>query len=80
MIRKNLIRPCRVDWEDYTYGKYPLLYNANIYFGCQHDCVYCYSKKMMFWKRPWREAEAVENAVELAEKEVKRKEHGRIMF
>jgi len=80
MIRKTLIRPCRVDWEDHTGGEYPLLYNCNIYFGCQHDCSYCYSKKMMYWKRPWREAEPVENAVELARKEVKRKKLGRIMF
>ncbi len=79
MKRKSLLNRSGVDWGDHT-GRYPILYNANIYYGCQYDCQYCYSRKIYYWKDPWREAEPVENAVELAGKEVKRKEPGRIMF
>ncbi len=37
MRRKSLLNLSGVDWEDHT-GKYPLLYCANIYYGCQHNC------------------------------------------
>jgi len=78
MRRKSLINISKVDWEDHS-GRYPLLYNCNIYYGCQHNCRYCY-RKIYYWKKNWREAEPVENAVELARKEIKRKKPGRIMF
>lgn len=77
--RKSLINISKVDWEDHS-GRYPLLYNCNIYFGCQHNCRYCYSRKIYRWKKNWRDAESVGNAVELARKEIKRKKPGRIMF
>jgi len=79
MRRKSLINVSKVDWEDHS-GRYPLLYNCNIYYGCQHNCRYCYSRKIYYWKKNWREVEPVENAVELARKEIKRKKPGRIMF
>jgi len=79
MRRKSLINISKVDWEDHS-GRYPLLYNCNIYYGCQHNCRYCYSRRIYYWKKNWREAEPVENAVELARKEIKRKKPGRIMF
>ena len=79
MKRKSLLNRSGVDWGDHT-GRYLILYNANIYYGCQHDCQYCYSKKIYYWKRPWTDAEPVDNAVELTRREVKHKEQGRIMF
>jgi len=51
MRRKSLLNLSGVDWEDHT-GKYPLLYCANIYYGYQHNCHYCYSRKMFYWKNP----------------------------
>ncbi len=78
MKRKSLLNRSGVDWGDHT-GRYPILYNANIYYGCQHDCQYCYSRKIYYWKRPWTDVEPVDNTVELAKKEVKRKESGRIL-
>ena len=51
MKRKSLLNLSNVNWEDHT-GKYPLLYCANIYLGCQHNCHYCYSRKMFYWKNP----------------------------
>jgi DNA repair photolyase len=76
---KSLINVSEVDWKDYS-GRCPSIYNCNIFYGCQHNCRYCYSRKIYRWKKNWREAEPVENAVELARKEVKRGEPGRIMF
>lgn len=78
MIRKTLINPSGVEWTDY---------NANIYSGCAHDCAYCYArpkrpyiKTWAEWRSRWRCAVPVENAVELAQKEIRKREPGRIMF
>ena len=73
MRRISLLNLSNVNWEDHT-GKHSLLYCADIYYCCQHNCGYCYAKKMFHWKNPWREAEPVENAMELAKKEVLKKE------
>jgi DNA repair photolyase len=78
MKRKSLLNRSGVDWGDHT-GRYPLLYNCNIYYGCQHDCTYCYSQRIYRWKVPWRDVEPVENAVVLSRNEVQQKDPGRIM-
>lgn len=78
MLRKNLINRSKVDWGDHT-GRYPILYNTNIYYGCDHNCPYCYSRKMTYWKKVWTDVDPVENAVALAQKEAG-KPPGRIMF
>ena len=79
MRRKSLLNLSGVDWGDHT-GRYPILYNCNIYFGCEHNCRYCYAKKIYYWKESWADAEPVDNAVELAKREVQNKKPGRIMF
>ena len=79
MKRQSLLNLSNVNWEDHT-GRYPILYNCNIYFGCEHNCRYCYARKIYYWKKDWANAEPVENAVELVRKEVNKLEPGRIMF
>jgi len=73
--RKTLIRRSGVEWTDY---------NANIYHGCAHDCKYCYARLMTkrFEPNPldWRDVKIVENAVELARRDVRTLHPGRIMF
>lgn len=78
MRRKSLLNVSQVDWSDHS-GRYPLLYNCNIYYGCQYNCRYCYAKRIYRWKTTWRDAEPVANAGDLARTEVQRKPPGRIM-
>jgi len=63
-LRDSIINRSRVEWKDHT-GRYPILYNCNIYVGCGHDCRYCYARLMT--KRflsafSWRDVHVVENA------------------
>ena len=73
--RKTLIRRSGVEWTDY---------NANIYHGCAHNCKYCYARLMTkrFEPKPldWRDVKMVENAVELARRDIRALHPGRIMF
>ena len=73
--RKTLIRRSGVEWTDY---------NANIYHGCAHNCKYCYARLMTkrFEPNPfdWRDVKMVENAVELARRDIRTLPPGRIMF
>jgi len=73
--RRTLIRRSGVEWTDY---------NANIYHGCAHNCRYCYARLMTkrFEPNPldWRDVKMVENAVELARRDVRALPPGRIMF
>ena len=73
--RKTLIRRSGVEWTDY---------NANIYKGCAHNCKYCYARLMTkrFESEPsdWQDVKTVENAVELARRDIRALHPGRIMF
>jgi len=73
--RKSLIRRSGVEWTDY---------NANIYHGCTHNCKYCYARLMTkrFEPEPsdWQDVKIVENAVELARRDIRALHPGRIMF
>ena len=73
--RKTLIRRSGVEWTDY---------NCNIYQGCAHNCKYCYARLMTkrFEPNPfdWRDVKTVENAVELARRDIRTLHPGRIMF
>ena len=73
--RKTIIRRSGVEWTDY---------NCNIYFGCYHDCRYCYARLMTkrFWPEPmnWRGVRVVKNAVKLARRDLKLQRPGKIMF
>jgi len=73
--RKTLIRRSGVEWTEY---------NANIYHGCAHNCRYCYARLMTkrFEPEPsdWRDVKTVENAVELARRDIRALRLGRIMF
>ena len=73
--RKTLIRRSGVEWTDY---------NCNIYRGCAHNCKYCYARLMTkrFEPKPsdWRDVKMVENAVELARRDIMALRPGRIMF
>jgi len=73
--RKTLIRSSGVEWTDY---------NANIYQGCAHHCKYCYARLMTkrFEPKPsdWRDVKTVDNAVELARRDIRALHPGRIMF
>jgi len=73
--RKTLIRRSGVEWTDY---------NCNIYHGCAHNCKYCYARLMTkrFEPKPldWRDVKMVENAVELARRDIRALRPGRIMF
>jgi len=73
--RKTLIRRSGVEWTDY---------NCNIYHGCAHNCKYCYARLITgrFEPNPsdWRDIKMVENAVELARRDIRALRPGRIMF
>jgi len=71
--RKTLIRRSGVEWTDY---------NANIYHGCAHNCKYCYARLMTkrFEPLDWRDVKIVENAVEVARRDIRALHPGRIMF
>jgi len=73
--RRTLIRGSGVEWTDY---------NCNIYRGCAHNCKYCYARLMTkrFESEPsdWQDVKIVENAVELARRDVRSLRPGRIMF
>jgi len=80
--RDSLINRSRVEWDDHT-GRYPILYNCNIYVGCEHNCRYCYARLMTKRWLPnfsWTNVHAVDNAVALAQQDVKIQPPGRIMF
>lgn len=59
-------------------------YAVNCYVGCLHNCVYCYARYMRKFtnhSEPWGQFLDVKiNAVELLEKEVKRKTPGSVFF
>jgi len=81
LLRDSIINRSRVEWKDHT-GRYPILYNCNIYVGCQHDCRYCYARLMTKRFLPsfsWTNVHVVENAVALAQEDVSQPP-GRIMF
>ena len=73
--RKTLIGRSGVEWTDY---------NCNIYHGCAHNCKYCYARLMTkrFEPNPldWRDVKTVENAVQLARRDIRALRPGRIMF
>jgi len=73
--RRTIIRPSGVEYTDY---------NCNIYHGCAHNCKYCYARLMTkrFESEPsdWQEVKMVENAVELARRDIRALRPGRIMF
>jgi len=73
--RRTIIRPSGVEYTDY---------NCNIYFGCFHSCRYCYARLMTkrFEPKPldWRDVKMVENAVELARRDIRALRPGQIMF
>jgi len=73
--RRTIIRPPGVEYTDY---------NCNIYHGCAHNCKYCYARLMTkrFEPNPldWRDVKMVENAVELARRDIRAFPPGRIMF
>jgi len=73
--RRTLIRRSGVEWTDY---------NANIYNGCAHNCKYCYARLMTKRFEPdpldWRDVKMVENAVELARRDIRTLRPARIMF
>jgi len=73
--RRTLIRRSGVEWTDY---------NTNICKGCAHNCKYCYARLMTkgFEPKPldWRDVKMVENAVELAGRNIRALRPGRIMF
>ena len=73
--RKTLIRRSGVEWTDY---------NCNIYHGCAHNCKYCYARLMTkrFEPNPfdWQDVKMVQNAIELATRDIKALRPGRIMF
>jgi len=83
LYRRTIIRRSKVEWPNHT-GKYPLLYNCNIYKGCFHNCQYpCYARLMTKKNEPnfiWSKPQPVLNAVELARRDIKRLPPGRIMF
>lgn len=79
--RDSLINRSRVEWDDHT-GRYPILYNCNIYVGCQHECRYCYARIMTKRFLPnlsWPNVHVVEDAVALAQQDISQPP-GRIMF
>ena len=61
--RKTLLNRSLVEWTDY---------NCNHYIGCFHGCRYpCYAQKISRQKyAQWRSVAVVENALELAVKEI----------
>jgi len=74
MKRVSLIHLSKIEWTDY---------GVNTYYGCQHACRYCYAKFLMKRYDPQKFfafPEPIENAVELAIKEVTMRTPGRIMF
>ena len=79
--RDSIINRSKVEWPNHT-GKYPILYNCNIYHGCAHNCKYCYAALLTKHWTPnfqWARAKYVSNAVELAQKDIEQPP-GRIMF
>lgn len=63
--RKHLLNRSGVDWTDY---------NCNHYVGCAHNCQYpCYARELSRKKQwEWTCVAVVENAMELAAREIKR--------
>ena len=84
MKRKHVLNKCNVHWPDHT-GRFPVLYNCNIFQGCSHNCSYCYAhglSKRWGWVKDWTDAKPIENALELLENDIKSKKSkpGRVMF
>jgi len=80
-LRDSLINVSKVEWPNHT-GKHSLLYNCNVYFGCSHNCKYCYARLMTLHWSPgfdWTKVKVVENAPVLAMSDIKQPP-GRIMF
>lgn len=59
-------------------------YSVNCYYGCLHNCVYCYARYMRKFSshtEPWGKYLDVKvNAAEVLEREVKRRKPGTIFF
>lgn len=65
VTRKSLLNKSKVEWATH---------NCNHYVGCFHNCQYpCYARKLTrTTERDWLYPSVVENALELAVKEIKR--------
>ena len=50
-----------------------LTYNMNLYRGCQHQCIYCDSRSECYQIKDFSHIQIKENAIQLLEKEIKRK-------
>lgn len=50
-----------------------ITYNMNLYRGCQHQCIYCDSRSECYQINDFSKIQVKENALELLEKELKRK-------
>lgn len=50
-----------------------ITYNMNLYRGCQHQCIYCDSRSECYQIDDFSKIQVKENALELLEKEIKRK-------
>lgn len=55
-----------------------LAYSMNLYRGCQHACIYCDSRSKCYRIADFSGIEVKENALELLEKELKKKKKGTI--
>jgi DNA repair photolyase len=74
--RRSLLNESDVEWTDYC---------INHYAGCVHGCTYCYARKLheAFWRGRWgkfREVKPVRNALELLEKDLRRKKPGTVLL
>lgn len=61
--------------EDPFFG---ISYSMNLYRGCQHQCIYCDSRSKCYQIADFSEILMKENAIELLEKELKKKKKGTI--
>ncbi len=59
-----------VHGEDDYFG---MKYNINLYRGCQHQCIYCDSRSKCYQIEDFRDVLVKANALELLEKELRRK-------
>jgi DNA repair photolyase len=50
-----------------------LTYSANLYRGCQHQCIYCDSRSFVYRIEDFSKIQVKENAIELLEKELRSK-------
>jgi len=61
--RKTLLNRSKVEWTDY---------NCNHYFGCRHNCKYCYARRLSHKdESEWIRVYVCRNALELAVREIR---------